>query len=486
MDSILGLIAAITLSLLSVVGLNKFSDLGVRNVQTAALASQARVIDQAASQYVQDNATTLQASVPVGGATTIPLSTIQAAGYLPTSFSASTAFSQTWQVQVAQPTAGRLQALVNTTGGAAIANTAQLAGIAAQIGAEGGFVPYANQGGDATMTPTVARGAFGAWSVTLASSGFTNPGSGHVANLLAFSNQNANNSFMYRVAVPGHPELNAMQTDLSMTDTGGTAHNITGANNITGSGTITAGGTVSAGGGAATLGPAGATKCDPNTRLNLSGSQIWDGCDGNLYQSSSGGAGSKVVIKTNLSVQGNSSVGGTEQIGTSGGAGQVYLTSNASAQLGQACANTGAIAASATGTGQTLVCQSGVWVAAATQLGTPGGYCSSNGMLGQDSTATALICQGSTWIPLQARMGGWVFQNAYYTQNGWGLGKPTCASGSVPRIIVTLGGTQTVNSAGSVNVSANDFGSYWRTNIVDGYGNGLPGYAIAQMYCAYQ
>ena len=37
------------------------------------------------------------------------------------------------------------------------------------------------------MSPSNANGAFGAWQVNLGASGFTNAGSGHVANLLAFT-----------------------------------------------------------------------------------------------------------------------------------------------------------------------------------------------------------------------------------------------------------------------------------------------------------
>ena len=62
MDAIIGFIAALTLSLLSMAGFAKYADMGVRNIQTSAIASQGRVIDQAAAQYVQDNACLLYTS----------------------------------------------------------------------------------------------------------------------------------------------------------------------------------------------------------------------------------------------------------------------------------------------------------------------------------------------------------------------------------------------------------------------------------------
>ena len=60
--------------------------------------------------------------------------------------------------------------------------------IAAQAGAQGGFVPYAGQNGDATMSPNNAYGAFGAWGPIALGSVFTNPGAGHLVSLLSFRN----------------------------------------------------------------------------------------------------------------------------------------------------------------------------------------------------------------------------------------------------------------------------------------------------------
>lgn len=47
------------------------------------------------------------------------------------------------------------------------------------------------------------------------------------------------NDYLYRNAVPGHPELNSMNTDLGMGN-----HNINNAAGITASGNITAGGDI--------------------------------------------------------------------------------------------------------------------------------------------------------------------------------------------------------------------------------------------------
>ncbi|UNK03639.1 shufflon system plasmid conjugative transfer pilus tip adhesin PilV (plasmid) [Ralstonia insidiosa] len=221
MDAILGYMIAIALSLLSVGQFYQWQASGMTNVQTAAAASQQVIYNKAAAQYVQDNGTSIAAIATPTVPVTITTAMLISSGYLPNGFSTTNVFGQTWQLQVLQPTAGTLQSVVQSVGGRAIADTVQLVQIAAQAGAQGGFVPYAGQNGDATMTPANAYGAYGAWKLPLTN--FTNPGSGHLVSLLAFTGVSANNSYLYRVQVPGHPELNNMQTDLGMTDQGGAA-----------------------------------------------------------------------------------------------------------------------------------------------------------------------------------------------------------------------------------------------------------------------
>lgn len=228
MDAILGYMIAIALSMLTMSQYFQFQATGITNVQTAAVASQQFVVNKAAQQYVQDYGSAIAAQATTTTPVTITAAMLINAGYLPAGFSQTNAFKQAWQVQVLQPIAGQLEAIVETTGGRAITDTLQLVQIASQTGAQGGFVPYAGQNGDPTMSANNAYGAYGSWSIPLAGTSFTNPGSGHLVSLLSFTGVQSNNGFLYRVKVPNHPELNNMQTDLGLTDTGGTAHNITG------------------------------------------------------------------------------------------------------------------------------------------------------------------------------------------------------------------------------------------------------------------
>ena len=61
-------------------------------------------------------------------------------------------------------------------------------------------------------------GSYGMWEFDLTKMGIPSPGAGHLAALATFGSSELGLDFMYRVAVPGEPELNAMQTNLDMTD----------------------------------------------------------------------------------------------------------------------------------------------------------------------------------------------------------------------------------------------------------------------------
>lgn len=512
MDAIIGFIAALTLSLLSMAGFAKYADMGVRNIQTSAIASQGRVIDQAAAQYVQDNAAALAASVPVGGAaTTISVNTLQTAGYLPGGFSANTAFGQTWQVQVSQPTAGRLQTIVMTTGGNPITNTAQLAGIAAQIGAEGGFVPYANQGGNSAMSPSNANGAFGAWQVNLGASGFTNAGSGHVANLLAFTSQQSNANYLYRVSVPGHPELNAMQTDLSMQDVGGTAHNIAGANNVTAGGTVTGGklvsnGDVNAAGNATINGTlsAAASRVTAWNNAAEGGVITMQGANGvNMYVENLNGTLRLVNSPWNAQLltvdqSGNTVANGGVSSTNAPGYGQTTLNQWGLASTGDIYvepANGHNLNLSTTawnGTGQLNSQFAQNWfqhrVVANEYLQVNGGAspntsCSPNGIaaVNADGSGQWLNCVFGTWKPI----GGNLLRYGKYTAtHGTYIPAPSCPAGGTAMIVVTPANFS-VDTTTTVNYGAWGSGP-WTVYIVDGASSPLWGATAAVgTYCGY-
>jgi len=387
----------------------------MKNIQSSAMASQNQMFDAAALQYVQDNGASLEATATATTTVTITAAQLATAGYLPTGYTGVNAFGQTFQAQVLQPTAGELETLIITTGGAPISDTKQLVQIAAEVGAEGGFVPYANQAGQAFSTAT-AYGTYGAWTVPLTS--FTNPGSGHLASLLQFTNVQANSSFLYRVAVPAHPELNNMQVDLGLTDVSGAAHNINGADTVNAeTGQFSTG--VGAAGESANSGyPSGVSAGMHTTNLYA---------EGGVYLSQ-GGATPNITLQNDGTM-----IGKTLQLANI-------------AAAGVACSPNGEIASNIDGFGQVYSCLRGVWVpmggnwqlmqqyeVSASPLSIPSPACSSGGTakiaiasetISIDPTATM------QWSIGGAAIGPWTVAAVDGTgdaANGFGIASVYCA-----------------------------------------------------------
>jgi hypothetical protein len=94
------------------------------------------------------------------------------------------------------------------------------------VGNTGGFIPQ-NDSGIYGGGAGRAYGNQANWNISTA--GYAGVSGGHPAALLAFNNGQVENPALYRVAVPGQPQLNTMDTALNM-----------GTNDITGAGTVNA------------------------------------------------------------------------------------------------------------------------------------------------------------------------------------------------------------------------------------------------------
>ena len=133
-------------------------------------------------------------------------------------FSQRNVWGQSYQVYFRQPRANELQAIVLTTGGWTN-NSAKFENVivpsaALFAGGAAGFVPSCDVPGQSADT---LHGAGGGWILQLGALGIPSPGPGHLGSLGTFDESALGQDFLYRVAVPGHPELNAMQTELDMT-----------------------------------------------------------------------------------------------------------------------------------------------------------------------------------------------------------------------------------------------------------------------------
>ena len=143
MDAVLGVMAATVISLLNVAALTIWAMVGAANVQSAVTAAHMRVWDAGALQYVKDFVSTIAATATATTPVTVTTAMMAAAGnYLPLGYSGVNPFGQTLELQVLQPTAGQLQAIVTSQGGRSISDPKQLVQIAAQAQAPAPRLPH--------------------------------------------------------------------------------------------------------------------------------------------------------------------------------------------------------------------------------------------------------------------------------------------------------------------------------------------------------
>ncbi|WP_165177640.1 shufflon system plasmid conjugative transfer pilus tip adhesin PilV [Desulfovibrio sp. ZJ369] len=194
--------------------------MGLMNTQMRQAADQLALVSRASANYVRKRQTTLSSQATATSGPTVSVADLVSDGLLADGFSDRNVWGQSYGIYIRKDAAsGHLRAVVLTTGGRGNETDKFLnvivPGAAALLGGSGGFVPSGNIPGQAAGT---LQGAGGGWSLALAGMGIPSPGAGHLGALTSFDATALGQDFLYRVAVPGHEELNAMQTELDMTD----------------------------------------------------------------------------------------------------------------------------------------------------------------------------------------------------------------------------------------------------------------------------
>ncbi len=213
MRDLLGALLAGMLTITAAVLFMNYQGQSNLNQQIAATAGQAVQFNTAVQSYITQYSSNVAAIATPTTPATITVAMLQSSSVnlLPSTFSSTNPFGQTWQAQVLQPTSGNLQALALGVGGTAL--TDQVASrVAALIGAAGGFIPKNDSGTWPTGSAT-AQGAYAGWSVP--TTGYTGIAGGNIASLLTFSNGQFVSNYLYRNNV-GQVSLNTMNTPLVM------------------------------------------------------------------------------------------------------------------------------------------------------------------------------------------------------------------------------------------------------------------------------
>lgn len=419
MSSIIGFLLALFAQLMVLPTSLQVQQQAALTTTEITTAQQQTQLYNAAQAWISANLTTVEATATATTPMVISVATIAAANVgLPASFSATNPFGQTWVVEVLQPSSQNLQVLVTSTGGTALTDL-QAAGIAANVGTSGGFIPQNDSG----VYPVGAAQAWGNqanWHVLTA--GYQGLSAGHPAALLAMNNGQVQNDALYRVAVPGQSQLNTMSTTLNM-----------GANSITNAATVTANNVVTAAGNGVQIGSSYYYGDTANSAIRQSGSLYIQNQAGtaaaNIAQvgninSSGTVTAAAAQINGAANIAGNTTMGanteiynpGTQYIETGGG--NLYLKPfNAAGQT---------VVGGGGGSGQ-LVTTGRVYPGEYLQLNalaSPGGGCSPNGLQGADSTGALNSCVSGVWVAAGAAAAGTVcgwadFDNAGDGGQGW-------------------------------------------------------------------
>ncbi len=186
--------------------------------QARVAAGQLEFFTSAAEEYIQNNYAVLQATATATTAAVVNGATIQTAGHLPASWTTSNVWGQNYLLYVVEPSAGDLLGLVVTTGGRDATGDPEFGSVtvpyaAFNAGSRAGHVPVGTITGEVSTT---LRGT-GDWTYdTTPITNYTDPGAGHLAAQIAFFDGALAEDFLYRVGVPGRPELNQMQTNMDM------------------------------------------------------------------------------------------------------------------------------------------------------------------------------------------------------------------------------------------------------------------------------
>jgi prepilin-type N-terminal cleavage/methylation domain-containing protein len=394
----LGILAAVSM------GVGQITQMYANNQKIATAAQQIASVGQASQAYINDN---LSAVLAVATATTpavIPASALRnyAAGIQSTN-----ALGQTMCTLVLQPSAGQLTAIVVTAGGTTV-DDSSLGTLAGIIGAAGGAI-YSTAG-------TTLKGTAAGWSLAVGNFANANKACsdgvtagaialavGHPIMALWFTNNAYPTAVLYRSAVPGNPQLNAMSTPLVL------------------SASVTTGGACST---------SAAVAADTNGNGKVLS------CQGGTWQAQSSAYWGDPVTTyaalptCNASIAWQTRVVQTPTVGTGprgytcDGAAWQPLTVNDNGNL--------TVAGTLTANGTTNLNGSVNLNVTATE----GGFCTGNGVA-QNGGGLLLSCQSGVWHPVTDINGYWFYITGYSSPQFQGIGRYHSTTGTFSGYIWT-------------------------------------------------
>lgn len=246
--SLIEVLLAVVFGSLMLVSILSLAAQGMGNMRAAAAGAQLKVLGRAIQSYVMSHYAALLAQASSGQAVAIPWSALRAGGYLPPGYTGENPYRDHYALYVLAAPPGDLALVMVGQGGFSWHDDPagnHFADVvipeAAQAGGpEAGYIATGELPGE---TRGELVGAYGGWTYSIAHTSIPNPGPGHLVLFEYFSNATFQSDALYRVAIPGHPTLNQMFTDLDMGN-----QSIHDAHNITATGTLATSGLSATGG----------------------------------------------------------------------------------------------------------------------------------------------------------------------------------------------------------------------------------------------
>lgn len=215
-------IGAIAIASIMLLGISTAMDNVVEDSKGQQASLYQSQVTAAARKYMAANYAQLVTDTASGATVAVPVAALQTGSFLSGSFASANAYGQVACILVrknasASPPA-KLDAMVVTYGGQAMPEK-DIPQVALNAGVEGGYIskrsPAMAQGAAWQIDTTPYRGvACGSGAAVLSGNAVDG---GHLASALFYDGPGQlSTDFVYRDAVPGHPELNQMNTPLLM------------------------------------------------------------------------------------------------------------------------------------------------------------------------------------------------------------------------------------------------------------------------------
>lgn len=218
--SLVEVVLALLIMLTTVGVVWQYIDMGLVAKQQRSVADHLQAVNTATSEYIKLHHLDLLNTTTKTSGITLTIQNLIDEELLPLGFSHKNAWGHDYNIYLRQPKTSKLQGIVLTKNTIRQDNKFNNVIVPSTASLLGGSGAYIATGLIPNQTANHLIGSHNSWSINLNELGINSTGAGHLGAITTFSTSELGLDFLYRFKVPGEPELNAMQTELDMTDNG--------------------------------------------------------------------------------------------------------------------------------------------------------------------------------------------------------------------------------------------------------------------------